>query len=149
MNPRKTYFDPLTYTHEDTDLDIGLESLYSLESLGINEEKYTGSIDSVFTKKISDSIVFQNGKYHVEIPWYKETLERVPSNHHIALALLRRIKQNLRSNNLDTEYGDVFKQYEEQGIIERITVSREDYNDYVWIPHHPVIKEAEQVTTKI
>ena len=56
--PRKTYFNPLIYTHNDCDLDLGLENLYSLESLGINEEEDSGSIDDIYTKEFEDSIIF-------------------------------------------------------------------------------------------
>ena len=35
------------------------------------------------------------------------------------------------------------------GIIEEIKVHPSSYNNYTWIPHRPVIRTAEQVTTKI
>ena len=46
VEPSSSYFTPLKHTHSDTDLDIGLESLYSLESLGIDEDADQGCIDS-------------------------------------------------------------------------------------------------------
>ena len=34
-------------------------------------------------------------------------------------------------------------------MIDEINVSPSSYDDYTWIPHRPVIKTEEQVTTKI
>ena len=42
-----------------------------------------------------------------------------------------------------------FKQQEEEGIIERFEVKPQNFSDYIWIPHRPVIKSEQQVTTKI
>ena len=47
------------------------------------------------------------------------------------------------------EYIKVFKQQEEEGIIERIEVDPQKYADYTWIPHRPIIKTEQQVITKI
>ena len=47
------------------------------------------------------------------------------------------------------DYIKVFKQQEEEGIIERIEVDPQKYADYTWIPHRSIIKTEQQVTTKI
>ena len=47
------------------------------------------------------------------------------------------------------DYIKVFKQQEEEEIIERIEVDPQKYADYTWIPHRPIIKTEQQVTTKI
>ena len=43
----------------------------------------------------------------------------------------------------------VFKQQEEEGIIERFEVKPQNFSDYIWNLHRPVIKSQQQVTTKI
>ena len=149
VEPSASYFDPLSHTHTDVDLDLGLESMYKLESLGIDEEADQGSIDVVFTKKFQESICFRDGRYHVELPWYEEVLKAVPSNHHVALAALHRVKKRLEAQGLSAEYGKIFQQYEEEGIIEPIHVEYRDFHKYIWIPHRPVVKTQAQVTTKI
>ena len=47
------------------------------------------------------------------------------------------------------DYVHFFKQQKEEGIIERIEVDPQKYGDYTWIPHRPIIKTEQQVTTKI
>ena len=126
-----------------------MEKIYSLESLGINEEKDLGKIDDIFVDRFHKSIEFKDNHYHVEIPWYDDILKSVPSNHQIALATIYRISKKLTDQNLLTEYLDVFDQYERDGIIEPIQVDIKDYNNYIWIPHRPVIKTTEQAKTRL
>ena len=128
---------------------MGLENIYSLESLGINEDADKGSIDEVFLQKFYETIEFKEGKYHVELPWHENILEEVPSNYHIALATMRSVHKRLERQGLSSVYGDVFKQYQREGIIEAIQVTPENFKNFKFIPHRPVIKTAEQVTTKI
>lgn len=149
LNPSPSYFDPLLFTHsDDTDLDLGLEALYSLESIGIRDDNL-GSIDALLIKKFEDSIEFKRGKYFVELSWYPEVVNNVPSNHHIALASLSRVSKRLTSQGHAKAYGDIFRDQVREGILEEITVSPADYHRYVWIPHRPIIKLQPQTTTKI
>lgn len=149
VEPSPSYFDPLTFTHSDVDLDLGLENMYRLESLGIDEKSNQGSIDTLYIQKFLDGICFQDGKYHVELPWYEEVLKEVPSNYKVALAALHRVKKSLEDKGLVSAYGDIFRQYLKEGIIEPIQVSYKDFHKFIWIPHRPIIKTQTQVTTKI
>lgn len=106
---------------------MGLENIYSLESLGINEDADKGSIDEVFLQKFYETIEFKEGKYHVELPWHENILEEVPSNYHIALATMRSVHKRLERQGLSSVYGDVFKQYQREGIIEAIQVTPENF----------------------
>ena len=148
MNPSSSYFDPLKYTHSDSDLDLGLERLYSLESLGLKDTEL-GSVDQEKIAQFSNSIIFKDGKYMVDLPWYEDVLEQVPSNHHVALATLRRVVKGLQAKGLVETYGDVFRQQLRDGIIERIEVHPSQYSNYIFIPHRAVIKTEQQVTTKL
>ena len=149
VEPSASYFTPLKHTHSDTDLDLGLESLYSLESLGIDEDADQGCIDSIFIRRFTDGIEFRDGKYFVELPWYEEVLSEVPSNYQVALATLHRVKSRLDRQGLTSAYSDVFESYLREGIIEKINVSPSDFHKFTWVPHRPVVKTAEQITTKI
>ena len=73
----------------------------------------------------------------------------VPSNHEVALSVLNRVVTKLENQSLWNAYIDVFKQEEEEGIIEYFKVKPQNFSDYIWIPHRPVIKSEQQVTTKI
>lgn len=75
-----SYFDPLEFINSDTYLGLGLENVYKLESLGIDERENQGSIDSIFIHKLQERICFLDGKYHVELPWHEEILKDVSSN---------------------------------------------------------------------
>ena len=73
----------------------------------------------------------------------------MPSNHEVALSVLNRVVTKLENQGLWNAYVDVFKQQEEEGIVERFEVKPQSFSDYIWIPHRPVIKSEQQVTTKI
>ena len=57
--------------------------------------------------------------------------------------------KSLRKNKLDEAYNEVFFQQEKNGIIERLNILPEEFGKFIWIPHRLVIKNTEQVTTKI
>lgn len=103
----------------------------------------------MFIQKFYQTIEFRDGKYHVELPWYENILKEVPSNFHVALATLRGVKRRLEKQGLTSAYGDVFKQYQREGIIEPIQISSENIKNFKFVPHRAVIKTAAQVTTKI
>ena len=148
MNPSSSYFDPLIHTHSDSDLDLGLERLYSLESIGLKDSEL-GSVDQEKIALFKNSIIFKDGKYMVDLPWYEEILEQVPSNHHVAIATLKRVVKGLQAKGLVEAYGDVFRQQLRDGIIEKIVVHPSQYSNYVFIPHRAVVKTEQQVNTKL
>ena len=47
------------------------------------------------------------------------------------------------------DYLEVFEQQEQEGIIEEIFVPVHEFENYVWIPHRPVVKYDPTATTKI
>lgn len=147
LNPIKSYFNPLNLGNKEPDLDLGLEYIYSLESIGITESN--GSLDEVMIKNFNKLIEIRNNRYFIELPWYKEILDKVPSNHRIALATLNRVCNYLQNKDLYSKYDEVFQNQLEDEILEQIIVDPSDYDKYTWIPHRPIIKEASQVTTKI
>ncbi|XP_064104051.1 uncharacterized protein LOC135213882 [Macrobrachium nipponense] len=150
MDPLKSYFNPLEHILEDSEVDNGLEHLFSLESLGIKKcEKELVSFDKEQIDRFREGISFDNGFYHVELPWYTDKIDSVPSNHFVSLKVLDRTVEYLGKKGLIDKYQEVFDKQLEDSIIEEIKVSPSDYHKYIWIPHRPVIKLEEQVTTKI
>ena len=149
INPKSTYFDPLVLAKSDSDLDLGLENLYNLESLGIDSKTNVGTIDQQYIEKFKNAIKLVDGKYHVELPWRENLIQRVPSNHQISLNVLRRVVNNLTNKNLLEKYSEIFNKQLQEGIIRKIHVDPKDYAKYIWVPHRPVIKTSEQCTTKI
>ena len=150
MDPVKSYFNPLNHLLEDSTVDNGLEYLFSLESIGIKaDEKELIDYDQEKVNKFRDGIIFKDGHYHVELPWHEDKLHLVPSNFNVALKVLDRTMSTLKRKGLIAEYEKVFDKQLEEGIIEEIDVPENNFGNYVWIPHRPVVKTEEQVTTKI
>ena len=83
------------------------------------------------------------------MPWYSDRIENAPSNHFIALKVLDRTVEFLNKKGLIKKYEEIFDNQLEDGIIEGIKVSPSNYNNYTSIPHRPVKRTAEQVTTEI
>ena len=148
LEPKQTYFDPLLEFFEESQVERNIEKMFSCASIGISEQKESISdYDITKIKQFEDSIEFRDGAYYVKLPWH-DLIESVPLNHEVALSVLDRVVSKLEKQNLLKDYADVFRQQEE-GITERIEVSPDEFNNYIWIPHRPVIRTETQVTTKI
>ena len=149
MDPLKSYFNPLEHILSDSEVDNGLENLFSFKSMGIKTcDKELVSFDKQQIDKFQEGISLKDGSYHVKLPWYPEKNSKVPSNHFIALRVLDRTMKHLNRKGLLSKYEKVFDKQLEDDIIEEINASPFSYNDYTWIPHRPVIRKDEQVTTK-
>lgn len=150
MDPLKSYFNPLENILSDSEVDNGLENLFSLESMGIRpNDQESISFDNKQISKFREGIKQIDGHYYIELPWYPDRIEKVPSNHFIALKVLDRTMNFLNKRGLTKKYDAIFSKQLEDGIIEQIEVNPSNYYKYTWIPHRPVLKTAEQVTTKI
>ncbi|KAL7630818.1 UNVERIFIED_CONTAM: hypothetical protein RMT77_018969 [Armadillidium vulgare] len=151
LNPNKSYFHPFENILMDSEVENGLEYLFSMESVGIpsNNNDDICNYDAEMVSKFKEGISFNDGHYHVTLPWKQELIKRVPSNFDISLKVLNRVYNKLNSQNLVTAYNEVFEQQQKDGIIEEINVPDHKKHEYVFIPHRPVIRYAEQVTTKI
>ena len=150
MDPLKSYFNPLEHILTDSEVDNGLENLFNFESIGIkNSDQELVSFDKQQIGKFKEGIQLKDGHYHVNLPWYEDKIDKVPSNSFIALKVLDRTVEHLNKKGLVSKYEEVFDKQLEDGIIEEINVSPSDYDHYTWIPHRPVIRTEEQVTTKI
>ena len=99
--------------------------------------------------KFEEGIQLIDGHYYVNLPWYSDRIENVPSNHFIALKVLDRTVEFWDKKGLIKKYEEIFDNQLEDGIIEEIKVHPSNYNNYTSIPHRPIIRAAEQVTTKI
>ena len=97
--------------------------MFQTEGLGIgSKENAITDYASVKIKYFEDSIKFEDSHYNVKLPWHEDVLEKVPSNHNVALTVMDRVSKKLEKDNLMGDYVKVFKQQEEEGIIERIEV---------------------------
>ena len=104
-------------------VERNLDMMFQTVGLGIDsKENAITDYDSVKIKDFEDSIKFEDGHYIVKLPWHEDVLEKVPFNHNVALTVMDRVYKKLEKDNLMDDYIKVFKQQEEEGIIERIEV---------------------------
>ena len=150
IEPRKSYPSPLPHIYENSDVEQGVDQLFKLESIGISpDDEEISKEDKSRIKKFKDTIELRNNRYYVDLPWLENKIKDVPSNHEIALRVLHRVVSSLKNKKLINIYSNVFKQQLKDGIIEKINVKPEDYYKHIWIPHRPIIKTEQQVTTKV
>ena len=149
LEPKHSYFDPLSQVFEESLVEQNIDKMFSLESIGIADTESFSNYDKIKCQEFENSIEYKDNCYHVKLPWHEDKVREVPSNYDVALSVLNRVVKKLEQQNLLSEYLEVFKQQEKEGIIERFEVSPDDFGDYVWIPHRPIIKTELQVTTKI
>lgn len=150
LDPTCKYFDPLGLVLTDSEVEHGLEKLFSLESIGLSDlNQELCHFDKSEIAKFEKGIVLKDKSYYVSLPWYSDQIDLVPSNHKIALKVLDRVTENLKSKNLLQAYQEAFYKHLDNDIIEKIDVSPENYHKFIWIPHRPVIKMDPVVTTKI
>ena len=146
LDPRASYEDPFASVLTDTFVEKGIEKMFSLEDVGSDNLCNT---DKEMITNFCETIEFADGNYYVELPWYRELLDKVKTNKHIALAVLDRVVKKLKTQNLFEAYDAEIKEQLNSGIIEQIDLNNCNFSDHVFIPHRPVVKFTEQCTTKI
>ena len=149
LSPKKSYFSSLESLFPDSSVEQGLENMFSLDSLGCHEESNQSQYDTIMIEEFQRGISFKDNRYHVSLPWKENLVEKVPSNHKVALSVLNRVLNNLEQKGSLAAYQEVFHNQLKDGIIEKIKVEPKDFDNYVWIPHRPIFKEEPNVTTKI
>ena len=148
MSPTKSYFSPLESLFPDSSVEQGLEAMFNLDSLGHNEQ-IECDFDRQMIDKFEQGISLQDGKYHVELPWKEDVIDKVPSNHKVALSVLDKVVKDLDKKGMLSTYLEVFKQQQADGIIKEFNVHPDDYHKFIWIPHRPVVKTEANTTTKV
>ena len=130
LNPEESYPDPLKTWFEEENVQRGLESMFSMESLGLPTSEEFSTIDEEKVRKFRDSILFKDGRYYVQQQWYEDKVESMTSNHNAALRILENVVKDPEKKDLYEQYLDVFKQQEDESIIEEITVPPEHFGNY-------------------
>lgn len=150
LEPKSSYPDPFPDVFENSNVERNLEKMFAVDSAAAShDEELIGDYDRNRIENFRKSIEFRDNSYFVDLPWHKDKIDSVPSNYQVALKVLDRTMLSLEKRDLDKTYTDIFLQQESEGIIERIEVAPQDFCKYIWIPHRPVFKSDQQVTTKI
>ncbi|VDH99281.1 Hypothetical predicted protein [Mytilus galloprovincialis] len=97
----------------------------------------------------STSITYEDGKYVAKLPWIEECPE-LPTNEMIARARTHRVVNRLNQEpNLFKIYGDIIKEQEKRGFIEKIKENEDEPQRIHYIPHHPVKKDSTTTPIRI
>ncbi|XP_055944592.1 uncharacterized protein LOC129975555 [Argiope bruennichi] len=128
-----------------------ISDLWELDSLGIKDpsEKKTKLELQDLTLKHFENTVSQNedGRYYVCIPWI-DGHDKLSDNFQLAERRLKNTVRSLKGNGRLLDYEQVFFEWENEGIIERVNENDHDKNKKIhYPPHRPVFKENS--TTKI
>lgn len=121
LESRSTYEDLLSNFFPDSDVQRGLERMFSVELLGIKEQEMS-NYDEQMVALFRQSISFKDNKYYIQLPWESDKVTCVPLNQSVAIRVLDHVAWRLECNELYRDYLDFFRQQEHDGIIEEIFV---------------------------
>ncbi|UYV72604.1 hypothetical protein LAZ67_10000024, partial [Cordylochernes scorpioides] len=145
---------PPTEVRDDTSslcvttlLSLDLENLWKLDAIGVSDaevEKKTQSLQAEMEEHFAHTTTRDiEGRYEVALPWVQDK-ERIPSNKDLAENQLSSVRRKLEEVGDMNEYGQIFEDWMNQGIIE---YAREDKLDGVhYLPHRPVYKRNSQTS---
>ncbi|CAB4039144.1 PREDICTED: uncharacterized protein LOC100197852, partial [Paramuricea clavata] len=128
-------------SESDISLRQELDKFWNVESIGTKT-------DSV-VDQFENDIIHDGTRYITKLP-FKPDHEVLPDNFKVCEGRLKSLKNKLAVSNILHEYNQIFSEYEENGIIERVPsaeVARETGQVH-YLPHRPVIRNDKQ-TTKI
>ncbi|XP_055604615.1 uncharacterized protein LOC129752854 [Uranotaenia lowii] len=90
-----------------------------------------------------------SGRYIVSLPKTKSVIERLSGSKAVAERRFYQIERRLaRDANLYQQYSDFLQEYESLGHMRRLTLKEMNEPNRIFLPHHPVVKEA-STTTKL
>ena len=96
MNPKQSYFDPLSEVFSESQVERNIDKMLSCESLGISDDQEsTSDYDKAKIKEFEESIEYKDNSYHIKLPWNEDKIGSVPSNHEVALSVLNRVVTKL------------------------------------------------------
>ncbi|UYV77147.1 hypothetical protein LAZ67_14003443 [Cordylochernes scorpioides] len=130
-------------------LTLDLENLWKLDAIGVSDaevEKKNQSLQAEMEEHFAHTTTRDiEERYQVALPWVQDK-ERIPTNRDLAENQLSSVRRKLEEVGDMKEYGQIFEECINQGLIE---YSREDKLDGVHnLPHRPVYKRNSQ-TSKI
>ncbi|GFX95569.1 integrase catalytic domain-containing protein [Trichonephila clavipes] len=130
-------------------VDRNLTKFWDLEAIGIKAESSCDSDDQAM-QHFKSSVRFNSGRYEVGFPWMGHTQEL---NDNFSVAEKRTVKsltrRFIRDPTLYIQYSEILKEYESQGIIERVLETEKPIDRAVfYLPHQAVFRQ-ESLTTKM
>ncbi|CAL8131492.1 unnamed protein product [Orchesella dallaii] len=140
---------PITIAMSLSVNELSVTQLWDLDVIGIRdttdvktEEERAQEAKLELFKSIART---EDGRYAVALPW-KEGHPPLPSNREVALKRLHNAVKKLNSNGMLSLYGKIFRDWEDEKFIERVTKVNSGKIHY--LPHRPVLK-PESLTTPV
>ena len=120
-----------------------ITDLWNLDILGITDpenKKSEAEKNAEVQQKFIETVkINEEGRYEVELPWIVDH-SPLPSNLGIAKKRLESTVRKLKNENLYDAYDDVFSNWLQEGIIERVPDDEIDHYGH-YLPHRHVLKE--------
>ncbi|GFV74639.1 uncharacterized protein TNCV_5130811 [Trichonephila clavipes] len=128
--------------------NVSVKELWELDVSGITDPLLNENTKENFelTDFKNKMKILPDGRYEVKLPW-KCNSENLPSNKELTWKRHLRMMNKLRNGKFFEDYKNVFSQWEDLNIIERVP-EVELNNECHYLPHRPVIK-LDSATTKI
>ena len=152
--PQSAYFGRTFYVGTDTNLvalDKTLRHFWEVEASGTQPDLLDvasmSEDDRIATECAQQSLVSQNGRYQVALPW-NDLASQLKNNKAAAELRLKHTERRLRrDNDVASSYGATIQKYLEKGYIELVDEDKDD--EGVWyLPHFPVLR-PDKATTKV
>ncbi|GFU14301.1 uncharacterized protein TNCV_3491171 [Trichonephila clavipes] len=118
------------------------------EAIGIKAESSCDPDDQAM-QHFKSSVRFNSGRYEVWFPWKGHTQE-LNDNFSVAEKRVKSLTRRfIRDPTLYIQYSEILKEYESQGIIERVLETEKPTDRAVfYLPHQAVFRQ-ESLTTKM
>ncbi|GFX16685.1 retrovirus-related Pol polyprotein from transposon 297 [Trichonephila clavipes] len=125
-----------------------LEWSLHFKAIGIKAESSCDPDDQAI-QDFKSSVRFNSGRYEVGFPWNSHTQE-LNDNFSVAEKRVKSLTRRfIRDPTLYIQYSEILKEYESQGIIERVLETKKPTDRAVfYLPHQAVFRQ-EILTTKI
>ena len=97
-----------------------------------------------------EKYIFHNGQRYVTKLPFRPGHEFLPDNFSVCEQRLKKLKNRLTSENLVEKYDEIFKEYEQNKIIEKVPFDKvpKKPGQVHYLPHRPVLR-GDKETTKI
>ncbi|GFW92832.1 integrase catalytic domain-containing protein [Trichonephila clavipes] len=129
-------------------VDRNLTKFWDLEAIGIKAESSCDPDDQAM-QHFKSSVRFNSGRYEVGFPWKGHTQE-LNDNFSVAEKRAKSLTRRfIRDPTLYIQYSEILKEYESQGIIERVIETEKPTDRAVFYLPHQAVFCQESLTTKM
>jgi hypothetical protein len=118
-----------------------LDTFWAIENIGSDSDQVVSDF--------RNNIIHDGTRYVTKLP-FKPDHEPLPDNFAVSEGRLKSLKGRLVSKGILNDYDKIFKDYEQNGIIEQVPANEVagEVGQVHYLPHRPVIREDKE-TTKI